>query len=486
MPSIYEETGVSSSIVRNITYETRRSKIDRYVDWALKMAVGERYKYFFAIALWFTTGFICRPQSLIDAGWPPRLVAFIIIAFSINMMIQLAWTSFGLFYNLPNPIQTFKILSDKLLTNVQKAINTNINLIINDLQATTWGERLKLAQTLVNQILERYTQGGLAFHYEIVKNWIGKETAKKLLEISDTVLSPTTIQKISSTFKGVNYQKEIAKITDNCKEIMKRSVYDEGSAMDFMNSIVKVGAQAHQANIKLLISPPNTRLELPSPDHEGEDIEVYTPPQEGHIDAFISLLKDVTNYDEFKILYKTLANPEEGINKLPAIIENTLTDMIKDTPEVANLITPSRISSIVSTTQNEIKEFKFSVEAESRKTVTKAVEIVSGSNLLRNTLNTVGVIGFYRIPQSKWWDTIDIDIGFFELLVLWLFLYTFLYIPFIKVPFWKKKKQRTEVEIEALPERIRHRSRIRSKKVRSLKSKTNKIKRSKRKVKSRK
>jgi hypothetical protein len=160
--------------------------------------------------------------------------------------------------------------------------------------------------------------------------------------------------------------------------------------------------------------------------------------------------------------------------------------MIKDTPEVANLITPSRISSIVSTTQNEIKEFKFSVEAESRKTVTKAVEIVSGSNLLRNTLNTVGVIGFYRIPQSKWWDTIDIDIGFFELLVLWLFLYTFLYIPFIKVPFWKKKKQRTEVEIEALPERIRHRSRIRSKKVRSLKSKTNKIKRSKRKVKSRK
>jgi len=486
MPSIYEETGVSSSIVRNITQETRRSKIDRYTDWALKMAVGDKYKYFFAIALWFTTGFVCKPQSLIDAGWPPRLVAFIIIALSANMMVSLAWTSYGLLYNLPNPIQTYKILSHKMLNNVQTAINTNINLMVNDLQATTWGERLKLAQTLTNEILERYTEGGLAFHYEIVKNWIGKETAKKLLEISDTVLSPTTIQKISSTFKGVNYQKEISKITDNCKEIIKQSVYDQGSSMDFMNSMVKTGSQVHQANIKMLLSPPDTRLELPSPEYEGKTIEVYTPPQQGQLDAFATFIKDITNYDEFSTLYNTLANPEEGINKLPAIIENTLTDLVRDTPEVATLITPSRISSIVNTTQNEINEFQNAIEAESRKTTTRAVEIVRGSNLLRNTLNTVGVVGAYAIPQSKWWDKIDIEIGCFELIVLWLFLYTFLYIPFLKIPFWKKKKQRRDVEIEALPERIRRRSKIRSKQVRSLKSKTNKIKRSKRKIKSRK
>ena len=171
---------------------------------------------------------------------------------------------------------------------------------------------------------------------------------------------------------------------------------------------------------------------------------------------------------------------------MPAIIENTLTDLVRDTPEVATLITPSRISSIVNTTQNEINEFQNAIEAESRKTTTRAVEIVRGSNLLRNTLNTVGVVGAYAIPQSKWWDKIDIEIGCFELIVLWLFLYTFLYIPFLKIPFWKKKKQRRDVEIEALPERIRRRSKIRSKQVRSLKSKTNKIKRSKRKIKSRK
>jgi len=485
MPINSEETGVSSSIVRNLTQETTRSKLDRCVDYVLKMVIDPRYKYFFAISLWFTMGFICRPESLLEAGWPTRLVAFIILALSINMMVTTAWTCYGLYNNIPNPIQTFKILSSQMLDNIKTAFNTNINLIINQLKSTTWGERINLSQKLINQILERYTEGSLAFHYEIVKNWIGRETADKLLKLSETDLSPTFLDKLTSTVKGIDYKKEMKQVTEKCKQIMSQSISDDFDSMDFMKSMIKTGAVAHQANIQLLISPPNTRLELPSPE-DSNPIILYTPPSEEKDKLFVSFLKDVTNYDTFSVVYNALMNPEQGLYKLPNIIEETLTNISKNTPELGVFFTQSRIQSIVNTTKNEIKVFEISLKDESKQTIKRATDVISGSNPLRNILNTVGIIGLYSIPQSDWWDKIDIQIGFFELLILFLFFYTFLYIPFVKAPYWKRKQQKQEFKIEALPERIRYRSKIRSKQVRSLKAKGNKVKRSKRKVKSRK
>jgi hypothetical protein len=480
MPFTTEETGLSSSIVRNLNEEVKKSKLDRVVDFCLKQIIDVAYKKYFAISFWFVTGFVCNPKSLIDAGWPPRLVAFIILLLVINHTLTFAWTVSGLYYNVPSPVQTFKLLSTKLLTNVKVALDTNVKLMLNDFTSKTAMEKLNFMYNTVNTILEKYTKEGLAFHTEFIKNYLfkqfGEEVLTQIEEKGLMVLGP--IEKGILKIKGVDYKKKIEEITDSV--IKLKQIHYKESPEKFMKSMIETTSVMHQRNIKLLLAPGETRLELPSPDGAAA-VVVFTPKTDTQDNFFVEILKDTfPQYTDMKLLYDIMSDPEHGIRQFPQLLGNTLSDISNSSPELNSLLSKSRIESIVTTTTTEIKDFESSIKNETKQVIDRISTIVSSSNLLRTNLNKYAVFGIFTIMKSDWWNKIDIEIGAYELLMIFLFFYTILYIPFIKVPSWKKKQRKSrDVELEVLPDRIRKRS---------LTNKPKKIsrKRSQRKYKSRK
>jgi hypothetical protein len=58
MPFTTEETGLSSSIVRNLNEEVKKSKLDRVVDFCLKQIIDVAYKKYFAINNYYSGIFI--------------------------------------------------------------------------------------------------------------------------------------------------------------------------------------------------------------------------------------------------------------------------------------------------------------------------------------------------------------------------------------------------------------------------------------------